>query len=167
MTTPESISQAPAPAVGDLLREAAQTIRAIVAGGSERARMQRDALIAFSVRVASAAIIYLSQIVLARWMGSFEYGVYVSVWTWVLVLGGMSHLGLNMGVIRLLPGYKETGNVAPAARPDERQQTDRVRTRHGDRGAGAGRHPPVRLGNRIRPTSCRSISRSPACRCTP
>jgi O-antigen/teichoic acid export membrane protein len=76
---------------------------------SDRARTMRDAVTAFLVRVASACILYLSQIALARWMGSFEYGIYVFVWTWVLVLGGLSHLGLGMAMIGLIPQYRETG----------------------------------------------------------
>ncbi|MGQ0673020.1 MAG: lipopolysaccharide biosynthesis protein [Hyphomicrobium sp.] len=77
----------------------------------ERTRVQRDALLAFAVRVASAAIIYLSQVILARWMGSHEYGVYVFVWTWVLVLGGLSALGFAGASLRLLPQYRETGET--------------------------------------------------------
>jgi O-antigen/teichoic acid export membrane protein len=84
-------------------------IRAMLSGADDRARAQRDALLAFSVRVASAGILYLSQIVLARWMGAFEYGIYVVVWTSVLVLGGLSNLGLAVGMIRMLPEYRETG----------------------------------------------------------
>ena len=84
---------------------------AILRGGDDRTRTQRDALTAFIVRVVSAAILYLSQVVLARWMGGFEYGIYVFVWTWVLVLGGMSHLGLNMAMIRLVPEYCERGEL--------------------------------------------------------
>ena len=79
---------------------------------SEHARTARNALLAFSVRVLSAAILYLSQIVLARWMGGYDYGVYVFVWTWVLVLGGMSNLGLGMAMIRKLPEYRVTGQLA-------------------------------------------------------
>ena len=71
--------------------------------------MQRDALMAFFVRIASAGILYLSQVVLARWMGAFEYGTYVFVWTWVLVLSGLSHLGLPTLMIRLVPQYLEQG----------------------------------------------------------
>jgi O-antigen/teichoic acid export membrane protein len=37
----------------------------------------------FLIRVFSAGLIYLSQILLARWMGSFEFGIYVYVWTLV------------------------------------------------------------------------------------
>ena len=92
-----------------LSRSAVDRLRAIIAGDCETTRTQRDALTAFSVRIASAGLLYLSQIVLARWMGGFEYGIYVFVWTWVLVLGGLSHLGLNLAMIRLLPEYRETG----------------------------------------------------------
>jgi O-antigen/teichoic acid export membrane protein len=69
----------------------------------------RSAAVAFSVRVASAGLLYLSQIVLARWMGGFEYGVYVAVWTWVLVLGGVSSLGLATLSMRLVAEHRERG----------------------------------------------------------
>ncbi len=94
-----------------MLRDAVEALRDIFAAGSARSIVQRDAILAFSVRVASAGILYLSQIVLARWMGGSEYGIYVSVWTWVLVLGGLSHLGFNMAMIRLLPAYQEQGRL--------------------------------------------------------
>ena len=32
---------------------------------------------AFAIRVASAGVTFLSQIALARWMGGFEFGIYV------------------------------------------------------------------------------------------
>lgn len=72
--------------------------------------MQRNALMAFAVRVASAALLYLSQIFLARWMGASEFGVYVLVWTWVLILGGLSHLGLSIAMMKLVPEYTERRN---------------------------------------------------------
>ncbi len=93
---------------GDVQSSPMASLRSFFAGGSERALVQRNALLAFSVRVASAGLLYLSQIILARWMGAAEFGAYVLAWTWVLVLGGLSHLGLSMTTIRLLPEYAET-----------------------------------------------------------
>jgi len=89
--------------VADLVRRAGDIWRA----ESERTRAQRGAVTAFGVRVGSAGILYLSQVVLARWMGAFDYGIYVFVWTWVLVLSGLSQLGLPTAMIRLLPEYLE------------------------------------------------------------
>ena len=84
----------------------------IFSSEGERERTQRNAIAAFTVRCLSAGLLYLSQIVLARWMGGSEYGIYVAVWTWVLILGGLCNLGLNLTIIRLTPVYRETGDLA-------------------------------------------------------
>ncbi len=87
-------------------------VRELLTGASERTQAQRDAVVVFLVRCASAALLYVMQVALARWMGSAEYGVYVAVWTGILLLGGIAHLGLNLGIIRLIPTLRETGDVA-------------------------------------------------------
>ena len=72
---------------------------------SDRSVAQRVAGAAFLIRVCSAALIYLSQILYARWMGSHEFGIYVYVWTWVLMIGDCADLGLATGAQRLIPEY--------------------------------------------------------------
>ena len=80
-------------------------IKAWLGDHSDRSRAQRAAGIAFLIRVASAALLYVSQVLFARWMGSFEFGVYVYVWTWVLLLGGLVDLGIATGTQRFIPEY--------------------------------------------------------------
>ncbi|MFQ5626838.1 MAG: oligosaccharide flippase family protein, partial [Methyloligellaceae bacterium] len=75
----------------------------------DNAATQRAALFAFAIRVVSAGIAFFSQVLLARWMGSFEYGIFVFVWVWVLILGGFAPLGLSTSCMRFVPEYRETG----------------------------------------------------------
>jgi O-antigen/teichoic acid export membrane protein len=84
-------------------------LRGLVLGRGERAIDRGNALIAFGVRIASAAILFVSQVLLARWLGAAEYGVYVYAWTVLLVLGGISTVGLNIGAIRIVSECRERG----------------------------------------------------------
>lgn len=72
--------------------------------------MRNSAIKVFAVRVLSAGLLFVSQILLARWMGAADYGIYVSLWTAVLVAGGLSHLGFNMTMMRLVPEYLADGS---------------------------------------------------------
>lgn len=76
---------------------------------SHHALAQRVAGAAFVIRVASAGLLYLTQIVLARWIGGYEFGIYVYVWTLVLLAGDILHLGLASAAQRLIPEYVQQG----------------------------------------------------------
>jgi len=56
----------------------------------------------FLIRVASAVLAYGSQVLFARWMGDFEFGIYVYVTTWVLLLGPALDLGLGTAAQRFI-----------------------------------------------------------------
>ena len=83
----------------------ADAIKARLADRSDRSRAMRSAASAFAIRIVSAALVYFTQVLLARWMGTFEFGVYVYVWTWVLLLGGVIDLGLASSAQRFIPEY--------------------------------------------------------------
>lgn len=85
---------------------------ALFADGSDHSIARRVAGTAFLIRVASAAVVFLTQVVLARWMGRFEFGVYVYVWTWVLLLGALVSLGLPSAAQRFIPEYLGRGELA-------------------------------------------------------
>jgi O-antigen/teichoic acid export membrane protein len=87
------------------------SVRAWLTDHSDNSRAQRAAGLAFLIRVASAALLYVSQVLFARWMGSFEFGVYVYVWTWVLLLGGLVDLGIATGAQRFIPEYTGTSKL--------------------------------------------------------
>ena len=74
----------------------------------------RSALLAFAIRVASAGIIFVSQIILARWMGTFEYGIYTYIWVWLCVIAVLAPLGTSTAVVRFIPEYIEHGKHAAA-----------------------------------------------------
>lgn len=76
----------------------------------ERGAAGRMSLIAFAVRVLGAAIAFFSQVLLARWMGGFDYGIFVLVWTAVVLAGNLSCLGFSNATVRFIPEYLEKGD---------------------------------------------------------
>jgi O-antigen/teichoic acid export membrane protein len=96
---------------GPFVARTMEAARAWMTDHSDRSRAQRAAGTAFLIRVASAALLYVSQVLFARWMGSFEFGVYVYVWTWVLLLGGLVDLGIATGAQRFIPEYTGTSRL--------------------------------------------------------
>lgn len=80
----------------------------LLLGKGEDARSQRGALTAFTIRVASAAIAFLSQVLLARWIGGYDFGIFTYVWVWVNILGTLCTLGFAISAVRFLPEYRAT-----------------------------------------------------------
>lgn len=74
-------------------------------------RASRNALIAFLIRVISAAIAFVSQIIMARMMGQHEYGIFVFVWVMVILIGNLSCLGFHSAQIRFLPQFEAVNDV--------------------------------------------------------
>ena len=87
-------------------------LRALATDQSHQSIAQRVAGAAFIMRVASAVLVYVSQVLFARWMGKFEFGVYVYVWTWLLLAGAFMPLGLSSTAQRFIPEYKAKGALA-------------------------------------------------------
>ncbi|MEW6641519.1 MAG: polysaccharide biosynthesis C-terminal domain-containing protein [Pseudomonadota bacterium] len=88
-------------------------VRALFSGGSHEASVtKRLAGTVFIIRVFSAGLAYFSQILLARWMGGSDYGVYVYAWTWVLLLGCMMDLGIAGSAQKLIPEYRAADQTA-------------------------------------------------------
>ena len=105
MALVDSENAAPAPpsaAAGLIAR-----VKAILADRSDSRLAQLFAGKVFLVRVGSAMLALASQVLLARWMGSFQFGIYIYVWTWVLMIGALSDFGLSSAARRFIPEYTE------------------------------------------------------------
>jgi len=89
-----------------------ERLRRMMGGTSEASLTNRLASTVFAIRVFSAGFGYLSQILLARWMSGSEYGIYVYVWTWVLLVGSMLDFGLAVSAQKLIPEYRGSGQHA-------------------------------------------------------
>lgn len=84
----------------------------LLGGTKEASVTKRLAGMIFIIRVISAAIAYLAQILLARWMSGSDYGIYVYVWTWVLLLGSMLDFGIASSAQKIIPDYRTSGQHA-------------------------------------------------------
>lgn len=86
-------------------------LRSLLGDQSDASLTKRLAGTIFIIRVLSAALAYFSQVLLARWMGSSEYGIYVYAWTWVLLLGSMMDFGIAVTAQKLIPEYRGRGQL--------------------------------------------------------
>ena len=57
------------------------------------------------------ALAYVAQVVLARLMGQFEYGVFAYTWVWFMVGGAVSTLGFGDRPLRFIPQLRERGEA--------------------------------------------------------
>ncbi|WOH85489.1 oligosaccharide flippase family protein [Bradyrhizobium sp. BEA-2-5] len=90
-----------------------RSLAARALGGTKEASVtKRLAGTIFVIRVISAGLAYVSQVLLARWMGTSDYGVYVYVWTWVLLLGSMMDFGISASAQKIIPEYRTRGDLA-------------------------------------------------------
>ncbi|HIK32995.1 MAG TPA: oligosaccharide flippase family protein [Oscillatoriales cyanobacterium M4454_W2019_049] len=68
--------------------------------------LAKGAIVALILQVFGVVASYGAQIVLARWMGTTEYGIYEYVFACALLLAILSALGLPGAVLRLIPEYQ-------------------------------------------------------------
>jgi O-antigen/teichoic acid export membrane protein len=80
-----------------------------LANGETLAGAQRAALTVFAIRIGGAALAYGTQVLLARFMGQAEYGVFALAWVWIAILGHGCLLGVAQSVCRFIPHYRARG----------------------------------------------------------
>lgn len=78
----------------------------------DQAAANRGALIVFFSRVASAALAYALQVFLARILGSTEYGIFVTVWTILIIFSLFSCSGFSNSILRFVPEFNAQKDFA-------------------------------------------------------
>ena len=73
---------------------------------------RRAGAAALIIRVASAGLAYVAQVVFARLMGQFEYGVFAYTWVWFLVFSAVATLGFGDSPVRYIAQLRERGETA-------------------------------------------------------
>jgi len=71
--------------------------------------LARGARVAFAVQVSGMGLTYLVHLLLARRMGTAEFGIYEFVLASTLLLSILAQLGFPTAVLRLLSQYRVTG----------------------------------------------------------
>lgn len=109
MTALDAVEKALPVSLREKLSPGLRKLAQALGGTDDMARARQMALVAFSVRVVSAGIAFMSQIIQARLMGEYEYGIFAFVWVLVILFGNLSCLGFHTAVIRFLPVYRTAG----------------------------------------------------------
>ena len=91
------------------LRQLAHAARVALTNLTPEAVAQRAATLALAIRLANAGLAYVSQVVLARLMGQFEYGVFAYTWVWLMVFGAVATAGFGDSPLRFISQLRERG----------------------------------------------------------
>ena len=83
----------------------AARLRAILGERSDFATVLRGAGLVLIIRILASAVGYASMILLARWMGSSEYGLYSFAIAWMTLLAYPATLGLPGAAVRFVAQY--------------------------------------------------------------
>ena len=78
--------------------------------GDLLAVLQRAGL-AIIIQVSASGLSYGSQVFLARWMGAYEFGIYVFAWSLVQPTSVAAAIGLSMAAVRFVPQYLTKENL--------------------------------------------------------
>ena len=65
----------------------------------------RGAVVVLVIQVVAAALSYGSQVLLARWMGPLEFGIYAMAWSLVPPAAAVAAIGLPGAAVRFVPQY--------------------------------------------------------------
>jgi O-antigen/teichoic acid export membrane protein len=69
---------------------------------NELLKLARGSSFVFACRLTGAVLVFLTQILLARWMGAAELGIYVLAFSWCSLLAIIAGLGYPTASLRII-----------------------------------------------------------------
>ncbi len=99
----------------DRLGDSTAVVAATISANDDLSVSRRVALLPFNTGVVSALIALGSQVLIARWLGEHEYGVFVIVWVTAVIVGGLASIvqqilknqRFQVSPLRFIPQYIE------------------------------------------------------------
>lgn len=73
--------------------------------------LARGSLLAFLIQGSGAALILLTEVVVARLLGVSQFGIYSMATAWIYVLALLATLGFNHALLRYVPFYLAQGDL--------------------------------------------------------
>ncbi|MFK5949805.1 MAG: oligosaccharide flippase family protein [Methylococcales bacterium] len=73
------------------------------------ALLARGAGGAFSISIIAAVIVFISNILIARFIGVTQYGIYIYALTWINLLALLCQLGMRTSLLRFVSAYRVNG----------------------------------------------------------
>lgn len=86
--------------------------QAVLKGTDTASVAQRSSAMALVIRLSSAGLAYVAQVVMARLMGQHEYGLFAYTWVWFLVFASMGTLGFGDSPLRYIAQLRTRGEMA-------------------------------------------------------
>ncbi len=80
-------------------------VRSLFPGDRDVGVVLRGAGLVLTIQVVNLGLGFLSYVFFARWLGSFEFGIYSYCIGWVTVLSAVAQMGLRTAALRFVPGY--------------------------------------------------------------
>ena len=111
MTVPATTRSIPMQAFVGVRRTGKPRYAATKSSASQGRRASHAALTVFSIRIAAAGFAYLAQVMMARLMGTTEYGIFAAISVWIAILGHSATLGFSQGACRFIPADQAGGDL--------------------------------------------------------
>src|ERR671914_585982 len=78
-------------------------------------RFLQSSALALGIRVCGAVISYSTQVFIARFLGTFDFGLYSFAWSCAFLLSIPATMGLDQVLLRYYPAYMVQADFAKAA----------------------------------------------------